>query len=263
MRFYPNIQVKIGRFGKDSTDLKFHEIIEGNLIHLLHEVQRMLDYKFLIRPITFEGFQRLENKLYPPAALREMLLNALVHRTYMGATIQMRVFENRLSLWNEGVLPTGMSLRDLKIEHNSRPRNPIIANVCFLGGYIDTWGRGTLKIIQSCLDAGLATPEIEEKNGGVEVTLFASIEELKEDKVGDRVGDKVGDRVGDRLSDNQKKIITIISENPYASAKEMALSVGISQRKIETNLSKLKKLSLIQRIGSPKKGYWEVIEEQE
>jgi len=61
MRFYPNIQIKIGRFGEDAADLRFQEIIEGNLIHILHEVQVQLNYKFLTRPISFEGFQRIEN----------------------------------------------------------------------------------------------------------------------------------------------------------------------------------------------------------
>lgn len=60
----------------------------------------------------------------------------------------------------------------LKSDHNSRPRNPIIANACFFAGYIDTWGRGTLKIINSCKEAGLPEPEIKEMNGGVEVTIF-------------------------------------------------------------------------------------------
>ncbi|HCY41867.1 MAG TPA: hypothetical protein DHV48_11005 [Prolixibacteraceae bacterium] len=62
----------------------------------------------------------------------------------------------------------------LKWDHNSRPRNPIIANACFFAGYIDTWGRGTLKIINSCKEAGLPEPEIKEMNGGVEVTIFIS-----------------------------------------------------------------------------------------
>ena len=98
MRFYPNIQVKIGRFGKDASDLKYHEVIEGNIIQMLHEVQVQLNYKFLIRPISFEGFRRVEKDQYPIPALREMLLNALVHRTYMGATIQIRVFDPVLSM---------------------------------------------------------------------------------------------------------------------------------------------------------------------
>lgn len=177
MRFYPNIQVKIGRFGKDASDLKFHEVLEGNIVQLLNEVQIQLSYKFLIRPVTFEGFKRIEKGQYPIQALREMLLNALVHRTYMGATIQMRVFDEKLSIWNEGLLPYGLSLEDLKLDHNSRPRNPIIANACFLAGYIDTWGRGTLKIINSCVEAGLPQPVIKELNGGIEVTIYSTLNE--------------------------------------------------------------------------------------
>lgn len=132
MRFYPNIQVKIGRFGKDASDLKFQEVVEGNIILLVQEVQVQLNYKFLTRPVAFEGFQRIEKDQYPIQALREMLLNALVHRTYMGAVIQLRVFDNKLSIWNEGGLPYGLSLEDLKSDHNSRPRNPIIIMPVFL-----------------------------------------------------------------------------------------------------------------------------------
>ncbi len=137
--------------------------------------QVQLNYKFLTRPISFEGFQRVEKDQYPIQALREMLLNALVHRTYMGATIQMRVFDKRLSIWNEGGLPFGLSIEDLKADHNSRPRNPLIANACFFGGYIDTWGRGTLKIINACKEAGLPEPDIKEMNGGIEVTIYGQI----------------------------------------------------------------------------------------
>lgn len=130
-RFFPNIMVKIGRFGTDGSDLKFQEVIEGNIIHLLREVQIQLNNKFLVRKIDFAGMHRIEKGEYPVAALREMLLNALVHRTYMGAAIQIRVYDNKLSIWNEGGLPNGLDLESLKIEHNSRPRNPKIADACF------------------------------------------------------------------------------------------------------------------------------------
>lgn len=171
-KFYPNVMVKIGRFGKDATDLRFQEVLEGNLVFLLHEVLKQLDYKFLVRPVRFEGMQRLEEREYPEAALREMLLNALVHRAYMGAPIQMRVFDNRLSIWNEGALPVGLDVEQLKQEHNSKPRNPILADACFKAGYIDSWGRGILKIINACIEHGLPEPNFTEKNGGVEITLF-------------------------------------------------------------------------------------------
>jgi ATP-dependent DNA helicase RecG len=108
------------------------------LVNLLSEVQVQLNYKFLTRPVDFVGMYRIEKGEYPVAALREMLLNALVHRTYMGAAIQLRVYDDKLSIWNEGALPQGLDAASLKIEHNSRPRNPKIADACFKSGYIDT-----------------------------------------------------------------------------------------------------------------------------
>jgi len=181
-RFYPNLMVKIGRFGKDDADLKFQETEEGNLIQLLKNVPNQLNYKFFTKPIDFEGMLRVEKGEYPVAALREMLLNALVHRTYMGSMIQLRVYDNKLTLWNEGNLPEGMELESLKRHHISRPRNPIIADICFKAGYIDSWGRGTLKIINSCKEAGLPEPTITALDGGILVTLFKdkfSAEQLK------------------------------------------------------------------------------------
>ncbi|MDD3876022.1 MAG: ATP-binding protein [Bacteroidales bacterium] len=173
-KFYPNVQVKIGRFGKDSTDLKFHEVVEGNVVYMLSEVQSQLNHKFLIRPIDFVGMYRIEKNEYPHDALREMLLNALVHRTYMGVHVQLRVYDDRLSIWNEGGLPLGLSIEELKKEHNSRPRNPKIAKACFMAGYIDTWGRGIEKIFSSCKEAGLPEPEIKEMNGGIEICMRKS-----------------------------------------------------------------------------------------
>ena len=65
-----------------------------------------------------------------------------------------------------------MTLAGLKRPHSSRPRNPIVADVCFRGGYIDTWGRGTIKIIDTCKQADLPEPEMKELDGGFIITLF-------------------------------------------------------------------------------------------
>lgn len=152
-KFYPNIQVKTGRFSGKDEDLKFQEIEEGNLIRLLKNVPEQLNRKFLTRQIDFKGLQRIEKGEYPVAAIREMLLNALVHRNYMGSSVQLRVYDNKLTIWNEGNLPEGLDYESLKRTHSSRPGNPIIADVCFKAGYIDTWGRGTLKIYYSCRES--------------------------------------------------------------------------------------------------------------
>lgn len=174
-KFYANMTVKIGRFGKTDDDLKFEESEEGNLIQCLQEVPTQLNRKFFTKPIEFEGLQRVEKGEYPVAALREMLLNALVHRDYMGSNTQIRMYDDKFSIWNEGFLPEGLKLEALKRQHPSRPRNPIIADVCFRGGYIDAWGRGILKMINACKQAELPEPEIKEQDGGLLVTLFKDL----------------------------------------------------------------------------------------
>ncbi len=181
-RFYPNQIVKIGRFGAEDDDLKFQEVVEGNLLHLLRETVAELNRKFFVKPISFEGLQRIEKDEYPVAAVREIMLNALVHRDYMSSFIQVRIYDDEFWVWNSGKLPEDISLESLRRVHSSHPRNPLIADVCFKGGYIDSWGRGTLKIINSCVEAGLPEPKIAEDFGGILVEVFKnrySAENLK------------------------------------------------------------------------------------
>lgn len=215
-KFYPNTFVKIGRFGKDNTDLKFQETEEGNLIALLHGVLNQLNRKFLTRPIEFEGMHRIEKGEYPVAAIREMLLNALVHRNYMGAPIQVRVYDDKISIWNEGTLPDGLTLDALKRSHASRPRNPIIADVCFKGGYIDAWGRGTIKIIDTCKQADLPDPEMTELDGGFIITLL-------KDKITPEKLNKLG------LNERQIKAILILKERGKITNKEYQVTFGVAR----------------------------------
>ena len=149
-RFYPSTFVKIGKFEDDDFTIRFQEVEEGNIIQLLDKVLRTLDYKFLIRNISFVGMNRVETLEYPTPALREMILNALIHRNYMGAHTQLRVYDKKLFLWNHGTLPEGITLAELTETHSSFPRNPVLAEACFKGGYIDAWGSGTVKIIDTC-----------------------------------------------------------------------------------------------------------------
>ncbi len=289
-RFYPNIQVKIGHFGKDATDLKFQEIVEGNLVQMLDEAQVQLNYKFLTRPVDFVGIQRVEKDKYPRDALREMLLNAMVHRTYRGASIQLRVYDDKLSIWNEGGLPLGMSLADLKIEHNSRPRNPKIAEACFKAGYIDTWGRGTLKIIKACKEAGLPEPEISEMNGGVGVTLFNNLQAKPFGAVPDDFG-TISERialggekntgylrgiygvftgylydhyhinaveVSESFGERALHILQLMVLKPEINRQQIAAILGVSLSTIEKILAALRKNGLIKRRGSDKTGNWEI-----
>jgi ATP-dependent DNA helicase RecG len=112
-------------------------------------------------------------------ALREAIFNAIVHKDYTGSAIQMKVYTDHIELWNEGLLPEGFTVENLLGKHRSRPRNRKIANVFYLAGFIEAWGRGISKIITGLTEAGLKAPNFEEDCGGLSVTIYRkSINEM-------------------------------------------------------------------------------------
>ncbi|MDR0308149.1 MAG: putative DNA binding domain-containing protein [Chitinispirillales bacterium] len=238
-RFYPNVFMKMGRFVKDDADLRFQEVEEGNIIILLRNVLEQLIQKFLIRNIEFEGMYRIETPEYPMPALREMLLNAMVHRNYMGSFTQIRVYDDKILIWNDGGLPEGINVESLKRTHFSKPRNLLIADVCFKGGLIDSWGRGTLRIIDTCKEAGLPDPELAERDGGFFVTLFKN--NLTEEQL-----KKLG------LNERQIDAILFYKTKGEITSSEYAEKYSVSDRTARTDLTELVAKELLIKQGDYK-----------
>jgi len=166
---------RIGRFGKKAHDLIFQDIIETNLFRMPGKVMEKLNDRYLVRPISYKSLKRIEALEYPEQALREAILNTIIHKDYSSTWIFLRVYDDKLEIWNPGTLPEELTIEKLKEEHASYPRNKHIAGVFFRAGYIEAWGRGTNKIIDSCRDAGLPDPIIEEDQGGIRVTFLKDI----------------------------------------------------------------------------------------
>ena len=159
------------------------------------------------------------------------------------------MYEDKLIIWNAGVLPDDWTVQTLKHKHPSKPYNPDIANAFFLAGYIESWGRGIDKIISESLAYNDIEPAIKFDNG-----LWIEFEFNKRD-------DNIGVNIGVKLTDNQKKIIHYMRTHPNTTAKELSEVVGISSRNIEVNISKLKEKKVVKRVGSDKGGYWIVEDE--
>lgn len=236
-RFFINAFVKIGRFGQNDDDLRFQEVIEGNAFQLADKTLEILDRKFFVSPISYEGLQRVESWEYPYEAIREVILNAIVHRDYMGAPIQISVYDDKLIVWNEGSLPEDLTFEDLRKKHSSRPHNPFLASAFFKGGLIESWGRGTIKIINECKKAGLPEPVIEYSSGGISVTIFKN-----------QLDEKSLTELG--LSTRQIKAIRHLKANQKLTNKTYQEICGVSKATATRDLTELiEKFKILKRSG--------------
>jgi ATP-dependent DNA helicase RecG len=157
----------------------------------------------------------------------------------MGSFSQMRVYDEKINLWNEGGLPEGISLEALKRSHKSKPRNLLIADVCFKGGLIDAWGRGTISIIDACKEAGLPEPELIEEDGGFMVTLFK--DNLTEEQLL-----KLG------LNERQVKAMLFYRAKGEITGLEYAEHYKIAERTARADLSELVEKRLLYKQGETK-----------
>ncbi|GHU65668.1 ATP-dependent DNA helicase [Bacteroidia bacterium] len=174
-RFVTGAFIKIGFFRSES-DLQFQDDIHGNLFEQVERTMELLLTKYTRALISYKGLSRIETYEYPEKALREALLNAVAHKDYAGCVpIQIRVYPDRIKIWNEGKLPEDWTVKNLFNEHSSRPYNPDIANAFFRSGYVEAWGRGVDKMSEMCIAAGLPVPQITNEGSDFWITFRKDI----------------------------------------------------------------------------------------
>jgi ATP-dependent DNA helicase RecG len=162
-KWVPGAYIKIGMFENDA-DLRYQHEIHGPLITMPDKVMETVYLNYFKGIISYRGIQRIETYPVPHAAFREAITNAIVHRDYSsGIPIQIKVFPDRVIIYNDGRLPQGWTIEDLKTTHRSQPHNPLIAGAFFRSGQIESWGRGIEKIAEACNFWGKPKPEIDFK----------------------------------------------------------------------------------------------------
>lgn len=177
--FHPNPEkyitgsyIKIGFFETDD-DLKYQDEVKGNLLEQAEEALDLLKTKYDKASISYSDGAREEKFTFPQDAVREALLNAIAHKDYSsGIPIQISVYNDKIIFWNEGQLPENWTVDRLTQKHPSKPFNPDIANTLFRAGYIESWGRGTIKIINACKAHKMAPPIFANTAPDFEVTLI-------------------------------------------------------------------------------------------
>jgi len=196
----------------------------------------------------------------PEEALREALLNAVIHKDYGTATpIQISVYHDKLMIWNPGELPPDWNIARLTGKHPSQPYNPDVANGFFRAGMIEAWGRGIERILLACRAAGTPRPKVRFDHGGLWVVFkyAASADTTVARQV--RVKTPVETRVETPVK-TPVIILSLLKERPNASLAEVAAIAGKSLSAVERASAKLVKEGRLRFVGPRKGGRWQVLE---
>ena len=172
---FPQMRIRAVAYrGTDQDTLDDSQMIRGNLYEILDKGLRFLkSHAPISSEIPRHGLRREQKPPFPFPAMREALLNAVIHRDYAPAdgSASISIFSDRVEIWNIGDLPEGMDLSELRQVHASRPRNPDIAHLFMLHGQIERIGSGTRRIIREFRAAGLPEPKWYRTSGGILLVL--------------------------------------------------------------------------------------------
>lgn len=244
--------VHCGRFRIDKTQIIDDLMVETDLIDQVDEVM-----KFVTRSISvkyeFEGKpRRKEVWEYPLEALREAVINAVVHRDYTApSNVQVEIYDDRIEIWNPGRLLPGITIDDLyKKEHKSVIRNRLIAQMFYDIGYIEKYGSGTIKIIDFCKQHGIPSPEFKEVFGGFSVVF-------RKDVYTEEYLRNLG------LNERQIKAVMYVKERGKITNKEYQEICGIKKRQATDDLKELEDKVILERVGKTGKGTYYTFKERQ
>lgn len=239
-------------------------------------------YKFVLRHINksarIDGIVRRDVYELPIRAIREAIVNAVTHRSYLDdSCIQVSVFDDRLEILSPGMLYGGLDMK-AALQGKSKCRNAAISEAFYYMGIIEAWGTGLGRIQKSCREYGLKEPVIEEFGDGFRVVFYRkmsstensgnNIEILKSStekgsNITEILKSSTESSIEKRISNTEsveEKLIELLTGQPNITQQQAANQLGYSKAWIRKIMMKLQKNGTIHREGSTKKGRWIVSE---
>ena len=234
--YFPNAQVKCARFaGENSVDFLDEKTFDGPL------VSQLFDSLAFVRRNTREQIritgdpQHERIPEYPEEAIREAITNAVVHRDYAStATTQVRIYDNRLEVWNPGLLPDALTIADLYRKHTSHPRNSRLVLLFNRAHLIEHYGTGTLRIVSSCVAAGMPTPEFSQESGMFVVRFWNAARETAPQTA---------------VGDNQGRILRIARQRGRVQTKDVMEILQVSRSTAVRVIQSLVDAKVLHRVG--------------
>jgi ATP-dependent DNA helicase RecG len=178
------------------------------------------------------------------------MLFAIAFIRIQADAVSVAIFDDRLEIWNDGNLPFGLTPADLKKDHMSHQRNPLIASIFYNRGLIEKWGRGTQKIVRLCVEAGHPEPEFLEQANSFVVRFLPN-------------GYIAPHRIAHNLSDRQRVILQSLFNafNKGLTFTEIKskFSNPPADRTLRDDFQHLKRLGLIHVSGKGRGAKWSLI----
>ncbi|MCO5217074.1 MAG: putative DNA binding domain-containing protein [Thermomicrobiales bacterium] len=241
---YPQCKVRLARFeGTTKNQFRDNRQYTGNLFELLRLAQTFVSEHTPIQSrIVADQIQRIDTPRYHPEVVREALVNALVHRDYAepGGAVDVAIYDDRLVITSTGGLRFGLTVADLMATHQSRPWNQIVANVLQRQGSFESWGRGTLRMIDISRTVGAPDPVFEDDRHSFSVILQRN------------------DVTTNPEMSSREPILAALSEHGSLSISELhsLLSWSGSRRQIQLSLERLRSLGLVEIVGKNRGARW-------
>ncbi len=248
--------IKVARYsGLDRSDLI--ESPEFGHCSLVKSAKQVLDIIELKNTVITEitGRERNESRAWNPIALREAVLNALVHNDFTNEVPpKFEFFKDRIEITSTGGLPQSLSQEEF-FEGFSVPRNKEIMRIFRDLRLVEQLGSGVPRILKTYSRACFSFSE-----NFIRMSFPSTRASRSEISIEHELGDWLVERLVAGLVENQKKIVTLMLKNPTVTIKEMAEAIGISTTAIDKNITKLKEKEIIRRVGGDKGGSWEIVE---
>jgi len=239
---FPDAWIQAGRFaGTNRTHLVDSAEIRSFLPQSAEEAIAFIQ-KHLTRESIIEGIRREDRWSVPLVAIREVLMNAIVHADYaeQGAPIRVALFDDRIEIENPGLLPFGLTIEDIK-QGVSKLRNQVIGRVFHELRLIEQWGSAIQRMGTACQEAGLEPPGLEEIGTHFRVTI--SSERIRKPNT----------------NETDQRIIALLGDGLARSTAVVAKHVGLSQRPTLARLKSMTSRGLLVEIGTgphdPKRKY--------
>lgn len=272
IRFIPQSRMRITLYPSKISGNQFidDKLFEGNIFKNIAGIFNYLDIIYG-KSLSVSGVLRTDKSNYPVLALREGILNAIVHRDYNSVKgfLQISIYSDRTEISNYGGLPKGITLADLIIEHHSILRNPDIAQICFIRKYIEMLGSGTLRMIKDCKANKFKTPDWKEKDNtttvvfpkvthnrkaegttkgiteGISKSIIVKIEGIIEG---------ITEGVTADVKEKIKMILLVLYKEGGVRTVDIGKRIGVPVKSVERYIKQLKGAGLIEFKGANRTG---------